>query len=249
MTKSPFVLCAGMLAILAACGETRVVDIENQKDVARMQNVMELEYRDWTDTAEKMTDSMLKSGAFEKIKNPVIAMGPMINDTMQRFDTDILTKKIRTTLVNSGRAQVTTGFQNKKTTETGYFPVSAEIESSQSGLLGSSKTHAKADGYAKVEYETYKAEDDTTHQVRDTRGNDEYDASTIVAKGTLVAPNMSLSGKMLQRNLKLQSGWFSSVDTRVEYYLQLTLTDLKTGLSVWEDEQPIIKEGDHAPKW
>ena len=60
---------------------------------------------------------------------------------------------------------------------------------------------------------------------------------------------MSLSGKMLQRNMKLKSGWFSSNDTRVEYYLQMTLTDLKTGLSVWEDEKPIIKEGDHAPTW
>jgi hypothetical protein len=81
------------------------------------------------------------------------------------------------------------------------------------------------------------------------RSNAEYDQSTIAKTGTLVAPNMSLSGKMLQRNLKLESGWFSSVDTRVEYYLQLTLTDLKTGLSVWEDEQPIIKEGTHAPTW
>ena len=85
--------------------------------------------------------------------------------------------------------------------------------------------------------------------MRNQRSNDEYNQSTIAKKGTLVAPNMSLSGKMLQRNLKLDSGWFSSVDTRVEYYLQLTLTDLKTGLSVWEDEQPIIKEGDHAPTW
>jgi PBP1b-binding outer membrane lipoprotein LpoB len=126
---------------------------------------------------------------------------------MQRFDTDILIKKIRTTLVNSGRAQITTGFQNPT------------------------------------------AEDGTTHQVRDTRGNAEYDASTIATTGTLVAPNMSLSGKMLQRNLDLDAGWFSAVDTRVEYYLQLTLTDIKTGLSVWEDERPIVKEGADAPTW
>lgn len=204
MKKSPLLLCAGLLAVLAGCGETRVVDLDNQRDVARMQNVMELEYRDWTNTAEKMTNSMLKSGAFTKVKDPVIAMGPMINDTMQRFDTDILTKKIRTTLINSGKAQVSTNFTG---------------------------------------------EDSTSNKVRETRGSEEYAADTFVAKGTLVAPNMSLSGKMIQRNLKLQSGWFSSTDTRVEYYLQMTLTDLKTGLSVWEDEQPIIKEGSHAPTW
>ncbi len=200
----PIALCA----VLAGCGETTVVDLNNADEVAAMQNVMELEYRDWTSTAEKMTKSMLASGAFARVKNPVIAMGNIKNDTMQRFDTDILTKKIRTTLINSGRAQVTTGFENGRA-----------------------------------------AEDATTYNVRNTRGNDEYDASTIVGKGTLIAPNMSLSGKMLQRNLKLRSGWFSSVDTRVEYYLQLTLSDVKTGLALWEDEQPIVKEGDHAPTW
>ena len=123
---------------------------------------------------------------------------------MQRFDTDILVKKIRTTILKSGRAQIATNFTG---------------------------------------------EDTTSNKMRATRENAEYDQSTFATTGTLVAPNMSLSGKMLQRNIKLQSGWFSSVDTRVEYYLQLTLTDLKTGLSVWEDEKPIVKEGDHAPTW
>lgn len=204
MKKTKLVLALCALPFFAGCGETRVVDLDNSADVAGMQNVMELEYRDWTKTAEKMTSSMLKSGAFGRVKNPVIAMGPMKNDTMQRFDTDILTKKIRTVIVNDGRAQIATNFT---------------------------------------------AEDATSDKVRTMRGNSEYGSDTIVAKGTLVAPNMSLSGKMIQRNLELQSGWFSSTDTRVEYYLQLTLTDLKTGLSVWEDEQPIVKEGNHAPTW
>ena len=193
--------CALCLA-LCACGETRVVDLQNQKDVSSMQIVMELEYRDWTNTAENMTKSMIESGAL--VKKPVIAIANIKNDTAQRFDTDILTKKIRSTLLKSGKAQIATNFSG---------------------------------------------EDTTSNVVRSQRANDEYDQKTIAEKGTLVAPNMSLSGKMLQRNLKLQSGWFSSVDTRVEYYLQLTLTDLKTGLSVWEDEQPIVKEGDHAPIW
>ncbi len=196
----PCTLCI----MLCACSGTRVVDLQNEKEVTSMQNVMELEYRDWTSTAETMTKSMLESKAFASHKKPVIAIGNIVNDTAQRFDTDILTKKIRTTLLKSGVAQIATNFSG---------------------------------------------EDTTSNLVRNTRNNDEYDQSTIAQKGTLIAPNMSLSGKMLQRNLKLESGWFSSTDTRVEYYLQLTLTDLKTGLSVWEDEKPIIKEGDHAPTW
>ena len=166
---------------------------------------MELEYRDWTSTAEKMTKSMINSGVLKGTTKPVIAISDIKNDTAQRFDTDILIKKIRTTLVNSGTAQIATN---------------------------------------------YSGEDSTSTNMRANLRNDaEYDQKTIAERGTLIAPNMSLSGKMLQRNLKLQSGWFSSVDTRTEYYLQLTLTDLKTGLSVWEDEQPIIKQGDHAPTW
>lgn len=197
----PYAICLA----LCACAETRVVDLNDANEVNAMQNVMELEYRDWTNTADKMTNSMIESGVLSKTQKPIIAIADIKNDTAQRFDTDILTKKIRTTLLKSGKAQIATN---------------------------------------------YSGEDSTSNNVRaNLRNNAEYDQSTIAQKGTLIAPNMSLSGKMLQRNLKLDSGWFSSVDTRVEYYLQLTLTDLKTGLSVWEDEQPIIKEGDHAPTW
>jgi hypothetical protein len=196
----PMALCLA----LAACGGTRVVDLNDPDEVNAMQQVMELEYRDWTATAEKMTKSMLDSGALKSQQKPVIAIGNIVNDTTQRIDTDILTKKIRTTLMKSGNVQIATNFSG---------------------------------------------EDITSDKVRAQRNNAEYDQSTIAKTGTLIAPNMSLSGKMIQRNLKLESGWFSSVDTRVEYYLQLTLTDLKSGLSIWEDEQPIIKEGKDAPTW
>jgi len=196
----PITLCA----ILSACGGTSVVDLQNEAEVAAMQQVMELEYRDWTKTAENMTKSMIESGALNRTPKPAIAIANIVNDTTQRFDTDILVKKIRTTLLKSGKAQIATNFSG---------------------------------------------EDTTANSVRSLRDNIEYAQNTIANKGMLVAPNMSLSGKMLQRNLKLESGIFSSVDTRVEYYLQLTLTDLNTGLSVWEDEQPIIKEGTHVPTW
>lgn len=196
----PLTLCA----ILAACGGTSVVDLNDKEEVAAMQQVMELEYRDWTKTAENMTNSMLESHALDKIQKPVLVVSNITNDTAQRFDTDILIKKIRTTLMKSGKVQISTNFPG---------------------------------------------EDTASNAIRKLRTDNEYDQSTIAKEKTLIAPNLSLSGKMLQRNLKLESGWFSSVDTRVEYYLQLTLTDLKTGLSIWEDEQPIIKEGTHAPTW
>ncbi len=238
-----------ILLALCACGGTKVIDTNDSEQVASMSNTMQLEYRDWEKTADTMTKSMVSSGAFANIKKPVIAIGSVENDTMQRFDTDILVKKIRSTLINSGRAQITTGFQNKTTTATGYVPVSAEMQAVSVSPVSASAMKAKAKGYAEVEYEKNVAEDETTHQVRGTRGDSEYDQGTIAGKGTLVAPNMSLTGKMIQRNLKTDSCLFCSGDERVEYYLQMTLTDVKTGLSVWEDEQPILKQGKHAPTW
>ncbi|MCL2757857.1 MAG: penicillin-binding protein activator LpoB [Alphaproteobacteria bacterium] len=190
--------------LLAGCGGTRVIDTTDQRAVAGMAHVMELEHRDWTDTADMMVKSMLDSGAFRRIENPVIAMGPMINDTKQRFDTDILVRKIRSDLVNSGRAQMATNFTG---------------------------------------------EDTTSDAMRAQRGNVEFDAATIAARGTLVAPNMSLSGKMIQRNLHVPGTTFTRSQERVEYYLQLVLTDLRTGLSVWEEERQIVKQGRNAPRW
>ena len=231
----PVALCA----VLAACGGTTVVDTNDTKEVAAMQNVMELEYRDWTNTAEKMTESMIQSGALKTEKKPIIAIGNIVNDTQQRFDTDVLTKKIRTTLLKSNAAQISVSFKNGQDSQTILLPYDTEPGTrvqTPSGTVIAIKNTAKA-------------EDETTYNMRSQRDDPEYDKSTFAKTGTLVAPNMSLTGKMLQRNLKLESGWFSSVDTRVEYYLQLTLTDLNTGLSVWEDEQPIIKEGTHAPTW
>jgi len=236
-------------ALLVACGGTKVIDLNDKSEVSGMTNVMELEYRDWTNTADKMVSSMLKSGGFSRAQNPVIAIAGVTNDTMQRFDTDILVKKIRTQLVNSGRAQIATSFQNKTVKTTGYVPVKGELNAVSIGDKRDTTVKAKGEGWAKVEYEKPVSEDDTTHQVREQRGNAEYDSSTIAAKGTLVAPNMSLSGKMLQRNMGVDTCLICKNKERVEYYLQLTLTDVKTGLSVWEDEQPIIKEGKHAPKW
>lgn len=89
-------------------------------------------------------------------------------------------------------------------------------------------------------------EDIASQVVReDLRGNAEFDQSRVQRTGTLVAPDLSLSGKILQRNI--------TIDRRrqqVEYYFQLTLTDLETGLATWENEYPIIKRtNSKRPAW
>jgi len=83
------------------------------------------------------------------------------------------------------------------------------------------------------------AEDPMSMQTRDElRGNVEFDQKTVAGKGEMIAPDLSLSGKILQRNIRVDSK-----TQRVEYYFQLSLTDIKTGLAFWEDERIVAKRG------
>ena len=89
------------------------------------------------------------------------------------------------------------------------------------------------------------AEDKMNQESRELRDNDEFNSATIAKKGTLQAPDMSLSGKILQRNINMGDS-----KQQVEYYFMLTLTDLKNGLAVWEGESIIGKRGsDKSVAW
>ena len=82
------------------------------------------------------------------------------------------------------------------------------------------------------------AEDKMSKQARELRNDDEFNQNTVQKKGTLVAPEMSLSGKILQRNVAMDDG-----KQQVEYYFMLSLTEIKTGLAWWEGETVIGKRG------
>ena len=80
--------------------------------------------------------------------------------------------------------------------------------------------------------------DDLAQDTRKLRENDEFKKSTVIQKNTLYAPELSLSGNILQRTAKANKD-----EQFVEYYFQLALTDIKTGLVTWEDEVIIGKIG------
>ncbi len=83
------------------------------------------------------------------------------------------------------------------------------------------------------------AEDPMSMQTREKlRGNVEFDQTTVAGRGEMIAPDLSLSGKILQRNIRVDKK-----TQRVEYYFQLSLTDIKTGLAFWEDERIVAKRG------
>ena len=83
-------------------------------------------------------------------------------------------------------------------------------------------------------------EDQASMAVRELRETSEFDQSTVQQEGTLIAPDYSLSGKIIQLNTK--AGKFK----QSAFAFQLSLTDLKNGLAMWEDEVQIVKKGKKA---
>ncbi|MCG8566856.1 MAG: penicillin-binding protein activator LpoB, partial [Desulfobacterales bacterium] len=82
------------------------------------------------------------------------------------------------------------------------------------------------------------AEDQMSFKARKLRASDEFNQKTVAKKGRMIAPDLSLSGKIIQRNVRVDSS-----TQQVEYYFQLTLTHIETGLALWEGESVIGKRG------
>ncbi|HOK03980.1 MAG TPA: penicillin-binding protein activator LpoB [Victivallales bacterium] len=79
-------------------------------------------------------------------------------------------------------------------------------------------------------------EDKATKQVRDLQDDEMFNQNTVQKMGTVIAPDYSLAGEITQQSTRqgrMRESYF---------YFHLTLTDLKTGLAVWEDEVEIAKQ-------
>ena len=85
------------------------------------------------------------------------------------------------------------------------------------------------------------APDEMIYEMRDIRDSEvgeEFQEDTLAGKKTLIAPELSISGKIIQRNIR-----YDSRRQQVEYYFQLRVTDLTTGLAYWQNETLIGKRG------
>ena len=199
MNKKVLMIVVSVAALqMAGCNEpTRNVDIANDPGKA----VMELDYRDFDQAATDMVQSLLQSGVLKKKDGSryVVATGRIVNDTMQRIDTDQLMSKVEQELMNSGMVVMTSAVGGKG------------------------------------------ASDEMIYQMRDIKEGerqDEFDPNSMPAKRQLVAPELSIAGKILQRNIRYDRG-----TQQVEYYFQLQLTDISTGLRFWQNETIIGKRG------
>jgi uncharacterized protein (TIGR02722 family) len=154
-------------------------------------NIGQINIQDYIQAANEMTGKLLASGALDRVANPpaVLAISRIINNTGQQIDTDLLTKKIRVAVLDSGKAMTTTTM----------------------GLNGTAE-----DPMAKG----LQQENDFKSDQKMTR-----------------TPDFTLSGKIIQ--LAVNAGNTS----QSTFSFQLSLTDAKTGLAVWEGEKEITKQG------
>ncbi|MHC4289640.1 MAG: penicillin-binding protein activator LpoB [Planctomycetota bacterium] len=195
--KTSILLCTLGLVVLTGCQpKTRNIDLANDEGKA----VMGLDYRDFDQAATAMIDSLVRSGTLQKKDGNryVVATGRIVNDTMQRIDTDQLMAKVEQEMMNSGQVVMT------------------------------SAVGKNADG--SLIYET--------RDLRDSDRADEFNEDTMPAKKQLIAPELSISGKIIQRNVK-----YDRKTEQVEYYFQLQIADLTTGLRFWQEEKIIGKRG------
>ncbi|QSH41111.1 penicillin-binding protein activator LpoB [Lentisphaerota bacterium ZTH] len=80
------------------------------------------------------------------------------------------------------------------------------------------------------------AEDNASRQVRKLADDEMFNKKTVVKQGTAIAPEMSLAGEIVQQKTK------SGRTSESYFFIHMTLTDLKTGLAVWEDNVEIAKQ-------
>ncbi len=79
-------------------------------------------------------------------------------------------------------------------------------------------------------------EDTATRDVRDLEDSDLFDRRTLKKRGTVIAPDMSLAGEIIQKRSRVgrtQESYF---------FIHMTLTDLNSGLALWEDNVEVAKQ-------
>jgi len=190
---SQAVVLSLLVVLFAGCGsQTRLI----RPGMSDVPTVEGLSNNDFEQAASEVVQSMLRSGSIDRNdgKKNILVISSILNDSMQRIDTDQLIKKIRIELLQSGKVKTTTAI----------------------GLNGS--------------------EDVMNQKYSQLSSSKKVNKSTLVRQ-RFTAPNLSLSGRIFQKNNRINSSL-----QLTEYYFQLTLTDLSDGLGVWEGEVAIGKE-------
>lgn len=99
---------AALVLALAGCGstpETRTIDSKGPEAL----NTGNINSQDWANAADQLVQSLLTSGALAKAPSQpaVLAIDRVLNNTTLAIDTDLLIKKIRVALTQTGKVAIT----------------------------------------------------------------------------------------------------------------------------------------------
>jgi uncharacterized protein (TIGR02722 family) len=188
-SKIILLLLAAVPFVIGGCAtNAHYVETGGRESVV---SINQINIQDYIQAANAATSDLLASGALDRVATPpaVLAISRIVNNTGQQIDTDLLTKKIRVAVLNSGKALTTTTM----------------------GLGGT-------------------AEDPMAKGLQ--QENEFMNDQKVTRK-----PDFTLSGKIIETTARAGSTRQST------YSFQLSLTDARTGLAVWEGEKEITKQG------
>ena len=181
-------LAVGAMLTFSGCETTqdiRTVDAKGPDAI----NTSAINSQDWANAADQLVQSLLSGGALNNApRTPaILAVDRVVNNTQLMVDTDLLIKKIRVALTQTGKIAIT------NTLGLGERAVvaseAAELEEMQSGK-----------------------------------------------KAKVLVPDYTLYAKLIQQTDK------NGKTTQNTYAFQMSLVQVKTGLTVWEEEKLIAKQ-------
>jgi PBP1b-binding outer membrane lipoprotein LpoB len=107
-TAIPLVVIA---AALVGCSSNNAHYIQSGGNESVV-SINQINIQDFMSAADSATSDLLASGVLDRVQHPpaILAMSRIINNTSQQIDTDLLTKKIRVAVLQSGKAVTTTTF-------------------------------------------------------------------------------------------------------------------------------------------
>ncbi len=158
-------------------------------------------------------------------------------------DFDYAIKEMMQSLISSGSLKKTRTEKYVVTTAEILNDTTQQIDTRQ--LMSSIEEQLLSSGQINMTSAIGAGKDGMLNESRTLRNSDEFNQETVMSKGQLIAPDLSFSGKIFQRTIN-----YDKKTKQVEYYIQLIVTDLKTGLRFWQKQVQILKRGSiKTPIW
>jgi uncharacterized protein (TIGR02722 family) len=151
-------------------------------------------------------------------------------------DFDMAASKMVQSMLGSGALKKTDGSRYVVATGRIINDTTQRIDTDQ--LMVKIETEILNSGQAVMTSAIGSGSDKLLHETRELRDSEEFDPNTVAKRQTLIAPELTISGKIFQRNIS-----YDRNTQQIEYYFQLMLSDVKSGLRLWQDETLIGKRG------